>query len=253
MSTIPGRATSSVRARPVRVTRSRRIADLSLPYCPDPGQRLILKVDGGRSPPAARHDGKPAREAGMAHGTDRSSSGQDAGNQPPDGGTGAGLRRELNIWEVIGISVALMAPVHGGEHQPAGHRGERRARRPAGVRARHGRRAARELDLRPALPAVPPLRLGVRLRRRHPRRPRRRRRRLGAARDLHVLRRRHVDRRPASSAPPSWTPSASGTTRRPGRGSSSARSPWPASTCSRSRRCGRARACCSRSRASPSR
>ena len=51
--------------------------------------------------------------------------------------TETGLRRELNIWQAIGISVALMAPSMAANINPQGTAGHGRPRRAAGLRAGH--------------------------------------------------------------------------------------------------------------------
>ena len=108
-------------------------------------------------------------------------------------GEGPKLARELNIWEAIGISVALMAPSMAANINPQGMVGAVGPRHPVDVRARDRRGPARRLHVRPPHAALQPLRLGVRLRRRDPRAARRRRRRLVPARHVHLLRRGHVD------------------------------------------------------------
>ncbi len=71
--------------------------------------------------------------------------------------TQPGLKRSLSVWQAVGLSLALMAPSHGGEHQPAG-RGRGGAGGAARVPHRGGRRAARGLHVRPAVPVLPALR-----------------------------------------------------------------------------------------------
>ncbi len=75
---------------------------------------------------------------------------------------------------------------HGGQHQPPGNGRHRRARRPAGLPARRGRRAARRLRLRPAVPVLPARRIGVRVRRADARPAHRRRLGTVAVRDVHA-------------------------------------------------------------------
>ena len=50
--------------------------------------------------------------------------------KPADPTTMGGLRRELSVWEAIGVSVALMAPSMAVNINPQGSASAGRARRP---------------------------------------------------------------------------------------------------------------------------
>ena len=123
------------------------------------------------------------------------------GDQAPLGGAD-GSEPVQHAWaEAFAVGVGSGGPVgrahgaeHGREHQPAGKRAARGPRRAADLPHRGRRRAPGGLLLRPAVPVLPPRRLGVRVRRRHARPADRGGRRLGAARHLHLLRRRHLRR-----------------------------------------------------------
>ena len=104
------------------------------------------------------------------------------------------LRRELRLWEAVGISLALMAPSMAANINPQGTAGTRRTRRSARVRAGDDRCAPDRLDLRPADPALRPRRQRVRLRRGDARPAGRRHLGVGADGHVHLLRRRHVYR-----------------------------------------------------------
>ena len=92
-----------------------------------------------------------------------------------------------------------MAPSMAANINPQGTAGTGRPGHAAGVLPRRDRGAADRLRLRPAVPVLPPRRLGLRLRRRHARPAGRRGRRPRADGHLRLLRAGHRRRRPASS------------------------------------------------------
>ncbi len=83
-------------------------------------------------------------------------------------------------------------PQHGRQHQPTADRPALRPCRPARLLPLRPGRPAGRLRVRPALPVLPARRFGLRVRRRDARATRGRRVRCRPARDLHVLRGRHV-------------------------------------------------------------
>src|ERR1700722_9821169 len=115
---------------------------------------------------------------GGGHGNDSSPEGNDAG----EGAAAVPVRLGG------GRPVARAhGAVHGGQHQPAG-RGGGGAGGAARVPDRGGRRAARRLHVRPAVPVLPALRVGVRVRGGDARAADGGHRGLGARGDLRVLR-----------------------------------------------------------------
>ena len=122
----------------------------------------------------------------------------EAGPRPPTGK----LRRELSIWEAVGVSVALMAPSMAANINPQGSAAHGRPRRAAGVRARRRSACCWSPTRSSGCASTSTTRArctGSSARRSGPR--------AGvvaglvADRHLQLLRRGHVDARPGSSAP----------------------------------------------------
>ena len=76
---------------------------------------------------------------------------------------GPGLKRSLSVWSAVGLSLALMAPSMAANINPQGASGGR-AGGAAGVPHRRGGSAVRGVHVRPAVPVLPALRVGVRVR-----------------------------------------------------------------------------------------